>query len=255
MSTMAAKEPNEIQDEVDFSSARANSADSSGRDAQLMKRARRRLVGAIALVLLAIIVLPLVMDREPAPQTPEISVRIPNPDSGGLAAKPAPVVSAKPQPEPPAQAPVATTDSSSNDATKATASLPAASGDVAVATSAMPKDSKDKVAAVKKDEKITANEPGSGTTKPVEIKDLAATANSGKWEVQLGAYQSAGNVSLLMSKLKELKVPAYTEKFETPQGTRTRVRAGPFATKEAALAAQKRVRIIGVEGPVAPSTK
>ncbi len=70
--------------------------------------------------------------------------------------------------------------------------------------------------------------------------------------VQLGAYQSSGNVAVLLAKLKEIRMPAYTEKFDSPQGPRTRVRAGPFASKEAALAAQKRIKIINVEGPVAP---
>jgi DedD protein len=46
--------------------------------------------------------------------------------------------------------------------------------------------------------------------------------------VQLGAYKEAGNVKLLLSKLKGINVPAYTEKLESPQGPRTRVRAGPF---------------------------
>jgi DedD protein len=70
--------------------------------------------------------------------------------------------------------------------------------------------------------------------------------------VQLGAYKEAGNVKLLLSKLKGVGVPAYTEKYESAQGPRTRVRAGPFASQEAAEKARSRIRIIGVDGPVAP---
>jgi DedD protein len=70
--------------------------------------------------------------------------------------------------------------------------------------------------------------------------------------VQLGAYQEAGRVKLLMDKIKQLGLPAYTEKVDTPQGPRTRVRAGPFPNREAAEKAQERVKIIGVSGPVAP---
>jgi DedD protein len=40
--------------------------------------------------------------------------------------------------------------------------------------------------------------------------------------------------------------------YDSPQGTRTRVRAGPFATQEAAEKARARIKIIGVDGPVAP---
>jgi DedD protein len=67
-------------------------------DEQLKKRARRRLVGAIALVLFAVIVLPMVMDHEPRPSGPEIQVRIPSQD--GPAAKPVPLKAANPAAEP-----------------------------------------------------------------------------------------------------------------------------------------------------------
>jgi len=43
----------------------------------LKKRGRRRLVGAVALVLLAVIVLPMVFDPEPKSTLPPVSVRIP----------------------------------------------------------------------------------------------------------------------------------------------------------------------------------
>lgn len=46
----------------------------------LKRRGRRRLVGAVALVLLAVIVLPMVFDPEPRPVAPPISVRIPGED-------------------------------------------------------------------------------------------------------------------------------------------------------------------------------
>jgi DedD protein len=43
----------------------------------LKRRGRRRLVGAVALVLLAVIVLPMVFDHEPGNATPPVNVRIP----------------------------------------------------------------------------------------------------------------------------------------------------------------------------------
>jgi DedD protein len=43
----------------------------------LKRRGRRRLVGAVALVLLAVIVLPMVFDQEPRNALPPVSVRIP----------------------------------------------------------------------------------------------------------------------------------------------------------------------------------
>src|SRR5579872_3690988 len=44
------------------------------------KRARRRLVGAIALVLAVVIVLPMVLDSEPKPLADDISIQIPSHD-------------------------------------------------------------------------------------------------------------------------------------------------------------------------------
>ncbi len=46
----------------------------------LKRRGRRRLVGAVALVLLAVIVLPMVFDPEPRAPAPAVSVRIPGED-------------------------------------------------------------------------------------------------------------------------------------------------------------------------------
>ncbi|MDA8109270.1 MAG: SPOR domain-containing protein, partial [Betaproteobacteria bacterium] len=50
----------------------------------LRRRGRRRLVGAIALVLLAIIVLPMVFEQRPR-ETAPVSVRIPSENEGGPA--------------------------------------------------------------------------------------------------------------------------------------------------------------------------
>ena len=54
----------------------------------LKRRGRRRLVGAIALVLAAVIVLPMVFDPEPRPAAPTVSVRIPGEDEAPFKPKP-----------------------------------------------------------------------------------------------------------------------------------------------------------------------
>ncbi len=228
---------------------------SADADLQLKKRARRRLVGAIALALLAVIVLPMVMDREPRPVGPDIQIRIPSQDAGSLAAKVMPGKSSPlPAPEPKAVAePVPESKPDPRPEPKAAESIAAASA----------------VAAAKPVEKVlakTADKPASApkpagkappaakpADKPAEkAAAMPAADANGQWVVQLGAYKEAANVKLLLSKLKGVNVPAYTEKYDSPQGTRTRVRAGPFATQEAAEKARARIKIIGVDGPVAP---
>ena len=54
---------------------------SEAQDSTLKRRARRRLIGAIALVLLAVIVLPMVFDAEKRPLDADISIQIPNQDA------------------------------------------------------------------------------------------------------------------------------------------------------------------------------
>lgn len=194
-------------------------------DTQLKKRARRRLIGAVALALFAAIVLPMVMDHQPAPPLKDIQVRIPSPDEGApqkpqAPAKPVdkaeikPIAKAEPKPE---QKPEAKPE-------------------------------------IKPDPKVEAKSETKPEKKPEsrsEAKAAPATAAGEAWEVQLGAYAEQGRVMNLLAKLKELGLPAYTEKVETPNGPRTRVRAGPFPNQEAAEKARARIKIIGVDGPVA----
>ncbi len=216
-------------------------------DLQLKKRARRRLVGAAALALFAVIVLPMVMDREPRSMTQDIQVRIPSQDSTGLAARVMPgkpVATPMPAPEPKAvaEAPVLAEKPNPEPAVAkpgVPATVPAGTQAPAAAPTQKPATHEKKAA--------VADTP---SPKPVAEPKPADEA-SGQWVVQLGAYKEAGNVKLLLAKLKGVNVPAYTEKFESPQGPRTRVRAGPFATQEAAEKARSRIKIIGVDGSVA----
>jgi len=182
----------------------------------LKKRARRRLIGAVALALFAAIILPMVMDHQPAPPLKDIQVRIPSPDEGA------------PQKSSPLANPVAKTD---------------------IKPIAKPEPKPEAKPEPKPEQKPEAKpEP-----KP-EAKPVPSTTGGETWEVQLGAYSEPGRVKNLLGKLKELGIPAYTEKVETPNGSRTRVRAGPFPSQEAAEKAKARVKIIGVDGPVAKKT-
>jgi DedD protein len=67
----------------------------------LKRRGRRRLVGAVALVLLAVIVLPMVFDPAPRRNGPPVSVRMPGENDGPFTPKP-PAKAAQPVPKPPA---------------------------------------------------------------------------------------------------------------------------------------------------------
>lgn len=227
---------------------------SADADLQLKKRARRRLVGAIALALLAVIVLPMVMDREPRPAGQDIQVRIPGQDAGSLAAKVMPgksVSTPLPAPEPKAVAepvPIAKPEARMPEIAATTPGVPPNKAAEAPAAATPPaKLVEPKAPAAKAVEKPAEKL----AAKPI-AESKPAAESEGQWVVQLGAFKEAGNVKLLLSKLKGVNVPAYTEKYESPHGSRTRVRAGPFPSQEAAEKARTRIKIIGVDGPVAP---
>lgn len=197
---------------------------------QLKKRARRRLVGAVALALLAVIVLPMVMDHDPRPLVQDIQVKIPSRDTDGLAAKILPndaVVRPLPAVRPKTAVP---------DAASTEASPPSKMGGA-------PETAPEKSVGDKTD-----NKPA-----PILSEAPSTSADTGtqQWVVQLGAYKEAGNVKQLLAKMKELHLPAYTEQLSNDQGVRTRVRAGPFASREAAEKAEAKIKKIGVTGKVA----
>ena len=49
----------------------------------IRRKARRRLIGAIALTLAVVVILPMVLDSEPKPTGQDIELRIPAPDKAG----------------------------------------------------------------------------------------------------------------------------------------------------------------------------
>ena len=203
---------------------------------QLKKRARRRLVGAAALALLAVIVLPMVMDEEPKPLTQEVLIRIPSQDSTAPAAR-----LAAPAPE---EKPAPAEAKAEPKAEEAPPAPPKAA-----------EEAKPAAAASAKPEPKPADKPEPKTVAKAEAKPVEPAAKTEakheteQWVVQLGAYQDPGNVRVLLAKIKELGYPAYTEKVDTGQGVRTRVRAGPFATREKAEKAQAGLRRISAGGP------
>lgn len=170
----------------------------------LKRRGRRRLVGAIALVLLAVIVLPWIFDPQPQ-QTPPVSVRIPSQDEAPFTPKPVPKPPSPPAPDPAPAKPEAPTPEA-KPAQQAPAAKPAAA-------------------------------PASAERARAE----AALANA-QFIVPVGAYADPAAV---IGKLKAAKLPYFTEPVSTAKGTVTRVRAGPFASRDAAEKAHKQLKGLG----------
>ena len=173
----------------------------------LKRRGRRRLVGAVALVLAAVIVLPMVFDPAPKSSAPPVSVRIPGEDDTPFKPK-LPVKAEAPKVEAPrVEAPKV-------EAPKVEA----------------PKTEAPKVEAARP-------EPA----KP-EISKKTEIAGE-QFYVQVGAFS---NPQPVVAKLAEAKMPYYTEEIAVKSGKVTRVRAGPFASKGAAEAAAGKLKNLGL---------
>jgi DedD protein len=155
----------------------------------LKRRGRRRLVGAVALVLLAVIVLPMVFDPEPKSTLAPVEVRIPSETDTTFA---------PPKPAPKAQAP----------APKAEAPAP----------------------------------------KAQPAPPPAAQPAASEYVIQVGAFSRPESV---IARLVAAKLPYYTEPM---QGNLTRVRAGPFASREAADRALSKLKELGLK-PGAVTTR
>ncbi|WP_169068913.1 SPOR domain-containing protein [Candidatus Accumulibacter contiguus] len=69
--------------------------------------------------------------------------------------------------------------------------------------------------------------------------------------ILIGAFVNAENVKQLQSKISAAGVNSYTEVLDSPDGKKTRVRAGPFPNREAAERALEQLKKIGVTGVVA----
>ena len=197
---------------------------------QLRRRARRRLIGAMALATIVAVVLPWVLESEPRPSEGEISVQIPSPDSGPFNPRIAPGKDAQPGssseavPTPPAP------DKAADDALRTEQDRVLAAPDKPVA--------KEKSAAAEPKKKAAAEKPEAAEAK--------------QFVVQIAALADADKARDIQQELATKGLKAYTEKIKTAGGEVTRVRIGPFANRDAADKERARLQALGFEGNVAP---
>lgn len=212
------------------------------------QRARRRLVGAIALVLAAVIVLPMVLDSRPKPVTDDISIDIPD-----IPNRPAPP--AKPSREATdadTQAGVAHDGPAAWGSAAAGVTTPqAAASNAATAAQAKPaSESKPdtKAAAVAK----PPAKPQAAA--PAERQASAALGTpvsppGSRFVLQIGLFDDETAAQNWVNKLKAAGVPAYLEHRKQSDGaTRSLLRAGPFPDRASAQATLGKVRQAGLGG-------
>jgi DedD protein len=157
---------------------------------EIRRRGRRRLVGAIAIVVLLVVFVPMILDSEPRPTANEPSTVIPPKDNAPALPAPKPAPAPAPKPAPPAE------------------------------------------------------------HRPAAVPKPAAVAPKLRgFAVQVGAFRDEETLRQAQAKLTEAKVTHYTERVE---GGLTRLRAGPFPTRDAAEQARVALKLSALDGQVVP---
>ncbi len=202
--------------------ASANPVDESGRPGDsataVRVRARRRLIGAAALLLTVAIVVPMLLDPASKPVPDNIAIDIPSektPFTPRLSLPPVPAPESVPVAPPPdiapapeksAKAPVKAPDSKKADEQRARALLEGKSS----------------------------------------AKSVVTNAKGARFAVQAAAPASEAAARDLAERLKKAGLAPYTEKVETKQGARYRVRLGPFASRDEADDVRTQLKAHGI---------
>ncbi|NDH52507.1 MAG: SPOR domain-containing protein [Betaproteobacteria bacterium] len=192
----------------------------------MRRRALHRLIGAALLVLAAVIGLPLVFDNQPRPIALDLPIEIAD------KAKVAPLKA------PPASAAAAVLVAADEPASAPTVQA-------APAEEMMPPE---KPAAVLPE--AVPQGKGSAPKQQAMIEEIAppskAASSEVRFVVQVGAFAEAEKVREVRRSVESTGLRTYTQVVETKEGSRTRVRVGPFADRAQAQAAAEKIRKHGL---------
>jgi DedD protein len=216
----------------------------SDEEIQLRGKARRRLVGAVGLALVAAVVLPLVLESKPKPMNQDIAIEIPKPGDSSLgAAVPA---------RPPVAAPPAVTATPVPPTPDIPVSSPAPVAGAAPKPADKPVAKPTEKPASKPVEKPASKPVDKPAAKPAAPAKAPEKPAAGAFVIQVAALANADNAKQLQDKLSASGVKAYTDTVKGAHGTLTRVRVGPFGSREEADKALVGVKKLGVDGKVVP---
>jgi len=184
----------------------------------MRRRARHRLIGASVLVIVGVVGFPLLFDTQPRPVSVDIAVDIPD------RANSKPLVdTSKPKP------------------------LSAGAG----------LDAKEEVVPDTKPEaktepvnKVEAKSPALADVKP-EAKPTSDSKDTGaRFVVQIGAFNDETKVREVRAKVEKEGLKTYTNVAQTKEGARTRVRVGPFTSREEADKVARKIKQLQLQPQV-----
>jgi DedD protein len=220
------------------SPAPAHAVDEAASVQAARTRARRRLIGAAVLVGVGIIGFPLLFETQPRPIAVDIPIVIPSRDNAPPLALPPAKTSLPPTAQAPAPVPEPAPPPVVADPAPVVAPPVAAAPPPPVPPPPRP-----------------APDPGEAQRaqallegKPVAAAPaaVASEAKAARFVVQAGAYTDAATLREARQKVEKLGLKTYTQVVETEGGARTRVRVGPFDTREEAEKAAARIKSSGL---------
>lgn len=243
----------------------------------IRKRARHRLMGSVILVLGAVVGLPLLFDSQPRPVAIDTPIVIPDRNQAATLVAPSALV------KPAAPSKEVVVDASDVQ------QVPGVKSTVANVAALDPHEevvTKDTKAAVKQEVKSEPKQETKLETKPETKPEVKAeTKSESKSEskpeskpeskdsakakalldgkeapkssdaavrsvVQVGAFADLAKAKEARAKLEHAGIKTYTQDVDTKDGKRTRVRVGPFATKEEAEKAAEKIRKLNLQATV-----
>lgn len=247
-------------------------APGTGESIELVRRrARHRLIGAVVLVLLAVVGFPLLFDTQPRPVAVDTPILIPDrPTSAPLKATPTLPADASPakpllpnaKPLPPQEGLDAKEEAvQAAKPAPADGPKPAPAPEPAPAPLTKPSEAAPKPPAVKAEvkpapSKTDKTEP---VAKPKDDGNKARALLDGKLPaakgerhvVQVGAFSDPAKVREVRRKLEQAGMITFTQVVETSDGkSTTRVRVGPFSSREEADKAAAKVRKLDLSAAV-----
>lgn len=208
----------------------------------IKSRARRRLIGAVALALAVVVVLPMVLDSEPKVTGQDIDLRIPVSDKVGEfvpAVSAVEQVAVEPAASQVGDSAVAVSGKIGKSEVVAEAGTavvkpvdvkPAEPAEIkkSEAKPAEPKPAESKKPDEKADAKKAEPKPAESKSRAAEPKKADAKSDDkASYIVQVGAFSNAATAAQEADKLKGWGFKAYTEQI----GGTTRVRVGPYSER------------------------
>ena len=197
----------------------------------MRRRAKHRLIGAAVLMLIGVLGLPMLFDKQPRPISVDTPIDIPDRNKTKPLTVPSPVIEETPKRE----------ISESQPKEEIIVSAPAKAVDETPKLVA-----KQEPKPVEKfvEKKAALADGGNKAQALLEGKDLSKKNDvvGERFVVQVGAFSDAARAREVRLKVERAGLQTYTHVAQTKEGSRTRVRVGPFSGRDEAEKAAAKIK-------------